>query len=514
MSSLLINRKAVFNEAGDFTEEYLDGRLHLVVNGVGIAEGVWYGSEGGVFYSANDLRESDPSWDHKPAVLKHPKAPDGTPISAASPTVINNSRIGLLLNTATGEDGKQRYKVWIDEEKANQVDVRIVNSIRNKEKIEVSTGMVAELVKKTGVWNGKKYQFVAKNIKPDHLAILLDEPGAYSVADGGGLLANSAVLSPPTLTDEQKQFLAPGIASWLAKTGLLVNGSIEETRYKLARLLASTYGEAGKAWNGYVEATFADKVVFSKDYSSGYWSVGYKMSEKDGVELVGEAVQVQSVYGFRSPDGTVMLTNSAGEPVFENPPTPTETEQMKTTAKDHVNALIANGQFKEESRAWLEGLGDGVTNIPLTPKETTPAPVVTTPVTNTPAPTVSTPPDIKAILNQLAQANPDMAYVLTNGAAQVENRRAVLVNTIKSSPGNTFTEEWLKAQRIEFLEGLASLATVRPQQEVAVVQNGANGGPPMFVLQNAFLGGGRSQAVAEEPLVAEDPFENSPVAAK
>lgn len=501
MSSLLINRKAVFNEAGDFTEEYLDGRLHLVVNGVGIAEGVWYGSEGGVFYPAEALRDSDPSWDHKPAVLKHPKAADGTPISAASAAVINNSRIGLLLNTATGEDGKQRYKVWIDEEKANQVDVRIVNNIRNKEKIEVSTGMVAELVKKTGVWNGKKYQFVAKNIKPDHLAILLDEPGAYSVADGGGLLANSAVLSPPTFTDEQKEFLAPGIVSWLAKTGLLVNGSVEETRYKLARLLASTYGEAGKEWRGYVEATFADKVVFSKDYSSGYYSVGYKMSDKDGVELVGEAVQVQSVYGFRSPDGTVMLTNSAGELVSDPPPTPTEKEDMKTTTKDHVNALITNGQYKEESRAWLESLGDGVTNIPLTPKETTPAPVVTIPVTNTPAPTPT--PDIKAILNQLAQVNPDMAFVLNSGAAQVEERRKVLVNAIKSSPGNTFTEEWLKTQRIEFLEGLASLATVRPQEDLTVVQNGA-GGPPMFALQNAFLGGSRPAPVAEEPLVAED----------
>lgn len=495
MSTLLIDRKILLNESGDFSEEYLDNKLHLVVNGVGIAEGVWYGSEGGVYYSAEELRNSDPSWDHKPAVLKHPKDVNGVPVSAANPTVINSSRVGLLLNTATGEDGKQRYKVWIDEEKANSVDARIVQNIRSKNKIEVSTGMVAELVKKTGVWNGKKYQYVAKNIKPDHLAILLDEPGAYSVADGGGLLANSANI--PVEADDVQQFLRNSVVAWLTKTGMLVNGSVEETRYKLARLLASTYGEPGKAWNGYVEATFDDKVVFSKDYSSGYYSVGYKM-EKDGVQLVGDAVQVQSVYGFRSPDGTVMLTNSAGELL---PPSSQETDM---TAKDHVNALITNGQFKEDAREWLTSLGDQVTKIPVA----TPAPAVTTPAPTPPVPAtvvVNTQTDVKTFLAQLAATNPDMAYVLNKGVAEVEERRVALVNAIKANPGNKFTEEWLKTQRIEFLDGLAAIAVTATQQaaqELTVVTNGA-GGPPMFALQNAFLGGARA-AVAEEPLVAEN----------
>jgi hypothetical protein len=43
-----------------------------------------------------------------------------------------------------------------------------------------------------GVYNGIPYDAIVRNILPDHLAILPDEVGAYSVADGGGLLRNVA----------------------------------------------------------------------------------------------------------------------------------------------------------------------------------------------------------------------------------------------------------------------------------------------------------------------------------
>ena len=42
----------------------------------------------------------------------------------------------------------------------------------------------------TGDWNGKAYVGIARNYRPDHLAILPDMKGACSIADGAGLCRN------------------------------------------------------------------------------------------------------------------------------------------------------------------------------------------------------------------------------------------------------------------------------------------------------------------------------------
>ena len=36
-------------------------------------------------------------------------------------------------------------------------------------------------------WNGEPYRIIARNIRPDHLAILTDELGACSVVKGRGV---------------------------------------------------------------------------------------------------------------------------------------------------------------------------------------------------------------------------------------------------------------------------------------------------------------------------------------
>jgi len=44
-----------------------------------------------------------------------------------------------------------------------------------------------------GLWNKEKYIAVAKNIRPDHLALLTDAVGACSIADGCGIRNNEKV---------------------------------------------------------------------------------------------------------------------------------------------------------------------------------------------------------------------------------------------------------------------------------------------------------------------------------
>jgi hypothetical protein len=59
--------------------------------------------------------------------------------------------------------------------------------------MEVSTGLSFPLTSTHGTFNGKQFDLVAKDILPDHLAILPDVEGACSIKDGAGLVRNDCL---------------------------------------------------------------------------------------------------------------------------------------------------------------------------------------------------------------------------------------------------------------------------------------------------------------------------------
>jgi hypothetical protein len=54
-----------------------------------------------------------------------------------------------------------------------------------------------DVQKQVGTLNGMEYGRIARNLMPDHLAILPDKIGACSIADGAGLLRNSLYVEEP-----------------------------------------------------------------------------------------------------------------------------------------------------------------------------------------------------------------------------------------------------------------------------------------------------------------------------
>lgn len=57
--------------------------------------------------------------------------------------------------------------------------------------MELSTGLFTqnEPAPAGATFNGRPYDYVARNYRPDHLAVLPDQIGACSLADGCGVLA-------------------------------------------------------------------------------------------------------------------------------------------------------------------------------------------------------------------------------------------------------------------------------------------------------------------------------------
>ncbi|MBN1555883.1 MAG: hypothetical protein JXA11_14160 [Phycisphaerae bacterium] len=87
----------------------------------------------------------------------------------------------------TNFDGeKLKASAWLDPDRLQAVDARVFSALQKGNPVGVSTGLM-------GFDDGEKTAdgaIVLSGIAPDHLAILPDQKGACSLADGAGLLKN------------------------------------------------------------------------------------------------------------------------------------------------------------------------------------------------------------------------------------------------------------------------------------------------------------------------------------
>ena len=157
----------------------------LVVPMVMLVEGVHSGSEGAYYYPATELAKRPVVWNMKPVVVYHPDEP-----SACDPSVVSTRGIGHIMNTQW-TDGKLKAEAWLEKDRVEKVDNRILEAIEKEETLELSTGLFADSDEVSGEWQGEEYQGTLTNYGPDHLAILPDQIGACSVSDGAGVFRNT-----------------------------------------------------------------------------------------------------------------------------------------------------------------------------------------------------------------------------------------------------------------------------------------------------------------------------------
>lgn len=176
------------------TKRMLEGREHFVVPTVMMVEGVWSGSKGPIYYPKNALKESATRWNGKPVVVYHPSLYSNG--FASHPEVFNRQKIGTIFNT-TFDGLRLKCESWIDVERVAQVDDRVLNTILSGQVMEVSTGLITHCDNKYGTFQNRSYNVTANYLIPDHLAVLPDQIGACSIADGAGLIRNYFVRQQP-----------------------------------------------------------------------------------------------------------------------------------------------------------------------------------------------------------------------------------------------------------------------------------------------------------------------------
>jgi cation transport regulator ChaB len=180
----------VVNLRGRTRRTTFQGRKFLVAPATLIVPGVLSGSKGPHLYPLEEIRRNPDSWNGIPIVVYHPYK-DGKPVSAQSPDILEKQQVGWIFSSHA--NGRLRAELYFDEEKTRKVDERVLDALYKNKPMELSTGLhvESEPAPENSSYSGKQYSFVARNYKPDHLAILPDQTGACSLEDGCGLNVNS-----------------------------------------------------------------------------------------------------------------------------------------------------------------------------------------------------------------------------------------------------------------------------------------------------------------------------------
>lgn len=474
----------------------LEGRGYTVVPMVLLTEGVHAGSSGPLLYNSDELGKTPAVWNHKPVVLYHPEL-NGEGISACDPAILNNRKIGIMFNTKY-EKGRLLSEAWVDMDRCKTVDERVFNAINNGEMMELSTGLFCDLDSEPGEFTRndaaktkEKYVGIARNFRPDHLAVLPDKVGACSIADGAGFLRN-----------ERKDPAWAGLRILANKMGL---GRLLENEMSFSNIEGALCALLQKRLNTsqtgpwpYVADVYDNFFIY--EYDGKLFRLAYTTAD-DGVSLGEDApVEVRRVSEYRTVGGAYVGNHTSDQPQ--------ENTNMNKTAM--IAAILANtaSGWSEADRPVLTAMADlQVSNIHKgmlalnaaanPPPQVDPRVAVVSAIIGNaalgwteadrtllmtmndgqlarinkpapaPAPAAAPAPTVTANVNPqlseeafIAMAPAQIREVLTNGVQLAREERARLTGVILGNARNQFSKEYLEhpSRSLGELRALAALA--------------------------------------------------------
>ena len=444
------------NLVGMVRNEILEGRNYLAVPMVMMVEGVLNGSDGPLFYPSEELAKVPQVWNMKPVVVRHPTM-NGKSLSACEPAIIENHKVGIIMNTSF--DGRRlKAEAWLEPDRLQAVEPQVKEAVEKGRMMEVSTGLFTENENKAGTFKGASYKAIARNLRPDHLAILPDSVGACSIADGAGLLrVNRAERD-------------------LVLNALQINSDVshDEVRQLLYKATENFVRESIL----HIADIFQDYFIYATE--DGLWRQAYAISDGKAV-LINPPTQVQREVHY------VKIENEK-----------TKMEPKEENKTEIVNGLISEGTWQEADREFLEGLSTnqlGKIAILAKKKEAPADPptdpeILATNAKNAKAPEAPIQPAAKPT-DYLANLPAEIAEVLNEALTTAAERKAELVKTITENKRNILTAEQLSSLNMKELQAMAALA--QPEQTAQSKASYVGQGP---------VGNLAAGVKEEEPLVA------------
>lgn len=409
------------------------GENYYVVPMTMIVPGVLEGSDGPLLYPQETVTANVSDWNGMPITNGHPINEQNIPISARSPSVVNNYLVGWVFESKD-KDGALTAEAWVSERIALEKNPQIIANIKAGKKFELSTGLFKELEASTGVHNNVTYNAKVTKITPDHLAFLTDKKGACSLDDGCGVLVNSA---------PDRNYLPLLISKELTVNEL----SFSDVRDELSKQIADKYSTLSRS--SYVVAVY-DKYVIFEDYPR---------YNNDGVKLSSEPTKLYKV-GYSKTKDVVTIEDNVTEVKYQATYVPVNNskgeDEMKLTPEersDLIGKLVANCGSCEGEKKTFEALSDDtlkalVANKTVEPKKEE--------VVNNSAQKKEEPQTTVLSLSSLPKEVQDL---VANAKKNEEELRGQLVKTVLTANEKAYTKEQLEAMPMDTLRIVANFAS-------------------------------------------------------
>ncbi len=175
--------------ASKIRNEKRDGRDYIIVPSATLPDNIIMN---GGLYPADEIEASYKTLERTPAPLGHPYV-NGEYISAYEPEAVNQFWVGAFNENVRRESGRVYLDKAIDVEVASRTEQgrALIDAINSGEPIHTSTGLTLtpEYVE------NQDYDWIGRNMKFDHDAILMGEVGAATPEQGVGMMVNGKNVS-------------------------------------------------------------------------------------------------------------------------------------------------------------------------------------------------------------------------------------------------------------------------------------------------------------------------------
>lgn len=332
-----IHVKSLAINASNISTTTINGQEHYVIRGaVPIVDDIVMN---GGLYPAEEINNSYQTMEGKLMPLPHPMV-DGKYVSANDPRAINSYHVGAWAQNVSKSGDQVVMDVYINKAVAetkpdgkrliNRLDEMIAGT--NTDPIHLSTGLLTNKERKSGESKQKKYSWIARNMQFDHIAILLDEPGAGTPEEGVGMFVNA---------DGQEGEVET--ASLVEAANSLKDGLLNKVKFFLTHNSDASFDEiyqmlreAIRAPSGsdvyrYVVTVWPDKFIFEE--GDKLFQQKYLIDDST-VTLVGDPVEV-----VRKPTEYEVKTNG-------------ETNLMKEKMIAALNAAGVKTEGLTDDQVW------------------------------------------------------------------------------------------------------------------------------------------------------------------
>lgn len=481
---------------GSARTETFQGKDYLVVPVVALIEGVIQGmaADGPELALADEFGRFPGGWNYRPVVMNHPLDEEGNPVSANSPSVLEEYAIGYIFNTRLSANGKALLMdAWIDQglaEGLNTDSKSTLKALQAGDTIEVSTGYFAQMQNSSGEYEGEEYTAIQRNIVPDHLAFLPEGViGACSNEDGCGARLNIRAFSKSMKTGKTVKPHDCGCGCG----GKCGDKSMSENETTPVKELTAVQSNPGKGFAGVMSKimkAFSAEGQPKKEFDLGTLvaqSIPDGMMDSDVRSLINDALSEsvpysyligftnsKVIYGQYNPmeyeyntmqqsytvEGTKVVLSDDAESVklltqIVVQSSTEQSDETKISGNEAQNASVViqptdNQESTMTDKTEATGGNAATTQAPENPAANTEVTVKVEGVE----------PKVPSFDDLLANASPELRESIEQGVRLHSERKNELVKGLIATNRCKFDEKTLKAMSLNMLENLAELANV------------------------------------------------------